>query len=78
VTTESNPKTTMKPCIITLHNNRKAEWNRQVGCGVGTRAQAIFDDCNWSRSQKLLHGGPKAEPEIRVPVTQSRFVGKAS
>jgi len=56
-TTGRNTKTIIRPCIITLHNNVKADWNIKIGCRIGSRAQASLDDCSWSRSQKLLHGG---------------------
>jgi len=28
-----------------------------MSCGIGARTQATLDNCIWSQSQKLLHGG---------------------
>jgi len=57
VTTGHHTKTTEQHCIIMMRDNSNAEWNRKMDCGVGAQFQEILDDCSWSRSPKLLHGG---------------------
>jgi len=54
--------------MITFHRMK------QMSCGIGASAQSTLDECSWSRSQYFY----KVEPEIWVPVTQSKFVGQAS
>jgi len=56
-----------------LQNNGKAEWNRQMGCGVGARAQAI-----WMIAAGANFYMVEPQNEIWVPVTKPRFLGQAS
>ena len=52
MTTGHHTKTAVQHCIIMLQNNGKAEWNRQMGCGVGARSHRETFTW-WSRNLKF-------------------------
>jgi len=62
-----------------LQNNDKAEWNRLIGCGIGSESKQFRMIAAGTKTKKLLHGEVEAgASNLGSRYTQPKFVGQAS